>query len=318
MYKARFNSVFRLFMIFAKSEAMRSKPLPIRSSLQFILLTSALFVSLVLAVSGCSKYFTKYGSLYDAGILPLSTDNPYIATNSFISQEMQRSSFLNNFIRDKGGPHAIQVKRDGRSLIFYYPRSKIIYLASRVSAGSATRQWLITGPFKMSRRDFLEIRRLNPNLREEPILLAVNRAGDTIESIPDESMSKIHPQILVIQPTATPKPKKKKRLNRESSKGVGTKNDALIVKPALLPNADQQAISLSKNFAPRALNGDLIHQVNYDGETLESISSWYTGSLGNLGTISTANKFEPGHSLKRGESVLIPVNLVKNLVRKDK
>lgn len=313
MYKSRFYSVYRLFMIFIGF---------ISSGLETakgVLLNSLFIVSLGLAASGCSKYFSKYGSLYDAGILPLSTENPYMATNSFIAQEMQRSSFLTSFIKEKGAPHAIQIKRDGKSLTLYYPRNKTFYSASKVSEGATTRQWLTTGPFKMSRPDFLELRGLKLNLRDEPALFFGDPVKDPVDLISDRPAPKIQPQIVVVQPTATPKVRKKNKLKGQvSSKDGAAKANPTSINPTPLPNADQQAISLSKQFAPRALNGDLIHLVNFEGESLESISSWYTGSLGNLGAISIANNLEPGQRLKRGESILIPVNLVKNLVRKDK
>lgn len=289
-----------------------------------VVTTSLAILGASLNLVGCAKIFAQYGSLYDAGIIPVSTDNPYLAANSFIAQEMERSSFLSFFIQEKGAPHAIQIRRSGKNLSMYYPKLKQVYLASKSSAGSATRQWLITGPFNMSRPDFLEIRRLKLDLRHEPALFFASNVRDSGGVIGDGNPAKIQPKIVVVHPTPTPTPKKKrKRVAKASSAssdsataGQNASGVAVIATPK--PNADQQAIALSKNFARRALNGDLIHQVNFDGESLESIASWYTGAVGNLGAISSANKLEPGHKLKRGESILIPVNLVKTLVRKDK
>lgn len=287
-----------------------------------ISVTTFTIVGAGLNLTGCSKSFAQYGSLYDAGILPLSTDNPYLAANAFLAQEIERSSFLGAFVNEKGAPHAIQVKRGGKSLSLYYPKSKQTYLASKVSSGATTRQWLISGPYNMSRPDFLEIRRLRLNLRAEPSLFFASTENENSINDIHRNGDKIQPQIVVVQPTPTPTPKKKRRVVKSpgivkgDAQAVGGSGEVIKAPPT--PNADQKAIELSKKFAPRAINGDLIHQVNFDGESLESISSWYTGAIGNLGAISSANKLEPGHKLKRGESILIPVNLVTTLVRKDK
>jgi len=80
-------------------------------------------------------------------------------------------------------------------------------------------------------------------------------------------------------------------------------------------NTDQQAIAMSKGFAERADNGDIIHTVRYLDESLVAISKWYTGKNDNIEKIQKANNLEPSQSLKPGDRIRIPLNIASNLRR---
>ena len=78
-------------------------------------------------------------------------------------------------------------------------------------------------------------------------------------------------------------------------------------------NSDQQAIAISKGFARRTGNGDLIHSVRTSSESLESIAKWYTGSSEKASLLASENNLSPTESLTPGLEIKIPLKELKQV-----
>lgn len=57
---------------------------------------------------------------------------------------------------------------------------------------------------------------------------------------------------------------------------------------------------------------DVIHQIQYKGETLALVSQWYTGSINNWKKIMEYNGLTSETSLRLGETIKVPADLVIN------
>lgn len=274
------------------------------------LFVSALVFGLIgLGLYGCSTTtFPKYSSLVNQGLLPLSTSNAYLGSNLFIAEEAQRSQQLFNFLNGRGGPTAIELSEtSGRSphLLMFYPRDKEVFAAEltdlEAGDGKGFREWVIRGPYTIERKDYKELARLESAFNGEP-LFVIDGREHRFRFQPKETEAEVRTVLVPVLPTPVPTPTPKLK-----SKGSAAKVEQ---KPKLEEirglNFDQQALRMAQGFAERAENGDLIHTVASDGETLVQIAKWYTGTEALSLAIASSNGIEPGAVLKAGTRIQIP------------
>ncbi len=282
--------------------------------------------SLVVALFiGCGPSLpAPHAGLTNEGVLLLSSDNPYVGTNRYLANEIERSTVLRHFLENRGAPQAIRVQRvrfgDLTTLYMFYPEKREYYSAEIIeSARKDPRKyedWVIKGPFRTERNDFGVLRQMVGEIKD-PIFIVNGEQQyfkGSVQSKPIEVASRtdVYSTIPAPTPKPTPKPVVKKEVVPATPEDA---IDALILAPpgkfrAL--NTDEMAIAMSKGYAEREANGDLVHSVRFDGESIDSIVKWYTGDLSNKTSIIAANKLADDTKLKGGDRVVVPFALIKN------
>lgn len=270
-------------------------------------------VALAALVAACSNPKNNFPTLANTGVLPLSTNNPYVGANLYLSDEMAQSPYLRNFLSSRGAPTAIEVIQESfrpTRVLLFYPGDREVYAADVVEMNK-TRQWVIKGPFAIERRDYRSLAALENSLNGEPVLL---EGGQPIRfrrpGAPVRPAEVLRPRIPTPVPTATPTPAKRATKRPVMKAPSEQLPDPRAFKPL---NSDQQAIAMSQGFAERADNGDIIHTVGGDNESIGVIAGWYTGSTANAKALADLNGTNLTDPLPRGKRVRVPLALLKNL-----
>jgi hypothetical protein len=263
-------------------------------------------MALLVACGSHSPHFTP---LLNQGLIPISTDNPYVGSNLFLGKEMETSTYLYNFLRQRGAPQAVELRGSSESSAearLYYSGRREYYIATpSVDKATKTREWIVRGPYAVERENF----------RQVSLLPASDRAVFEIfgkrEVIGQEALALERRYIapaFVPTPTPhpTPRPRPKKQPAGESASAGATPT------PSAPLNFDQRALLEAKEFAERAPNGDVIHTVKSPTETLASISNWYSGSGANAKKVSEKNNIPEDAKLTPGTKVFVPGEIVTN------
>ncbi|MBN8548198.1 MAG: LysM peptidoglycan-binding domain-containing protein [Deltaproteobacteria bacterium] len=265
-------------------------------------------VLLCVFISACAKgRVEEYPSLANQGILPLSTTNAFVGSNLFIANEAERSPYLYNFLKAKGGPLAIEIiepKFGAARILMFYPHEREVYAAD-IQEREYSRQWIIRGPYGIDRKDYRKLGSLDSSMSGAPLFFIRGKLERfKYEEQPEQPVQVLQPVVPTPVP-AKPTPKKKVVKKTEVKKAESPGE----FKPL---NSDQQAIQMSMGYAERASNGDVVHTVKSDTETLESIAKWYTGSTTNAEQLAKANALGAKDPLAIGTRISIPVTLVRN------
>lgn len=278
---------------------------------------------------GCSfsEPEPNFPGLSNRGLVPLSTANAYVGSNLFLASEMEKSPALLHFIQSRGGPQALRViERKMRSpeLILYYPREDSMYIAE-LNASRSAYNWVVRGPIRIPRHEAKYLTPENLELSGEPLLVVFNQFA-RYESRPPIGFTR---PVAVIKPppaklSEKPLPTKPKVKPKITSTGTKPKSSSTASGPTIARapietptpykplNFDQMAILMSKGFAERDKNGDVMHTVKGDSETLEAIAAWYSADKSKAGEIATASGIDPAAPLKTGARIRIPLAIVKN------
>lgn len=230
--------------------------------------------------------------LKNRGPVAVSQDNPYLAANVLLTNEMQSSPELKGFLEKRGLPDALQVQHEPLSEL----RMELYYLSDRsfysLEEGAGT--WLIRGPESLSDERALAVQRVSttrprtvptptpPEPTGLPPLLTPAPASGAFRS----------PVIHTPLPTAAPSLRE---------------DDSQIV--ARLIRGHERSLA---ELSPR---GDIVHYVTFPEETLVLLSRWYTFDAGNVGKLARINKMKMEGLLRLGDTVIIPSYLVRNKVR---
>lgn len=275
----------------------------------------ALVITLALAaLVACSRgQVTEYPSLANQGILPLSTTNAYVGSNLFIANEAQRSPYLYNFLKGKGGPMAIEILQPQfgpARVLMFYPREREVFVAD-IMEKEYSRQWIIRGPYAIQRKEYRQLAALESAMNGEPIFFIRGKVERfRFQPTHEEQTSILEPVVPPPPPTPKPKAKPKKKATA-SQKEIITKHGEQPTEFRPL-NTDQQAIQMSLGFAERAPNGDVVHTVSSNDQTLQTIAAWYTGSSENAGELAKVNSLGASDPLASGTRIVVPLGLVKN------
>ncbi len=309
----------------------------------------------------CYHKINSFPTLVNQGILPVSKEQAYVGANLFLAQEMKKSEFLYNFIRDKGAPDAIKIDQntfDNTKLYLYYYNDKEFYTGDL----SSNNEWIIKGPEIPSWRLLKSIKNvMDIGSNDAPFMI------DGVQRyFPQKKISKIDEKPIDVTlnlPKAPPtynvprrvfkpgrptprktynykKPSKpvkkvevkKPEVKKESSVAKVEPAEATLTIPEEKPqleydflanledlknftplNSDKMAIAISKGYARRNDNGDVIHIVNNPTETLDKISAWYTGSELNAVQLEKLNNLEDASHLQKGTTITIPFSMVVNV-----
>ncbi len=293
----------------------------LRQGALFAVLSATLFVGGTV-LPGCSTKIETPG-LANKGILPLSTTDPYLGSNIFIAREMETSSYLYNFIKTRGAPIAIELTDTSfhpPHMLLFYPAQKEVYAAELLwrkitLSGSKTMQkkeWIIRGPYLIEREDYRTLAGLEMGLQGQPVLVLNGKIQQFTPARKEQDTKRVAVAIVPPTPPPTPTPVKK----RGPAKAAPEKSPVESEEESLLKNfkplnLDQRAILISKGYADRADNGDLLHRIAYEGENLDMIARWYTGSSKTVEEIAKFNNYAPNAKPDKGEIVRIPLALLK-------
>ena len=264
----------------------------------------------------CASPLESFPTLANQGILPLSTTNAYVGSNLFVAGEFEQSAFLFNFLKARGAPAAIELVDEGmRSkprMLMFYPKDKEVFAADLITKENS-REWVIRGPFRIERKDYKNIARLDMSLIGEPVFQYRGRPY-RFKFQPEAPVKVVTPVVPTPAPTPKPKPKKKTPPKIITSTGdVGIPTPVPEWKPL---NSDQQALQMAQGFAERAANGDVIHTVTGESESLEALAEWYTGAPGNAKALAEANGIADGEKLAAGKRIQIPLKMIKQFKAK--
>lgn len=281
-------------------------------------------VALILSgVIACSSNQVGYLGLMDKGVLPLSAENAFLGANIFLAREMEKDDTLMAFFRSHGAPSAIELKSNtfkSDQLILYYAHEGSFYNGNPVIDEYNSRHWIFRGPYKMP---WYKAKKMQPLVRNKSPEAVFYIRGEYQRFNKDGVEDRHIVQVILPTPVKTPTPKPvirkrpKWRPQRASTtvvKATSTPTPAPELNPLDFQklNADQRALLMAKGFAPRAENGDVIHIVKREDETLAAIGSWYTGSSENASTIATQNGLSPDAILSPGNQIRVPLHLLKN------
>jgi hypothetical protein len=272
-----------------------------------------------LIITGCSSTNDSFSSLKNQGVLPISSDNPYLGSNLFLSNEFSKSNNLYNFFKGRGGPNAIEVKESqfgsGTEMKLYYPAEKEYFIASLYSTEDSY-QWITRGPYRIERHIYRDIAGLFEQGVSEPQFAYDGKPF---------KFKYTQAEILAANPTPVPTIKPmprvihKPKIKDSSVKSKLAQDNQNTVAATPTPfkplTYDQQALAMSQGFAERASNGDLVHTVKVNTETAEQIAQWYTGNASNAAEILKSNGIASGTALNVGTRIQIPLSLVKQFKR---
>lgn len=254
-----------------------------------------LFTSLL---SGCGLIGSHdngvISMLSNRGPVSLSDENPYIASNVLLAQEIEQSNTLKGFIEHQGKPDAIQIEKGifrPTVMYFYYANSKEAYILRRNK--DQENEWLIVGPTGLPEE---LARRIKPAQHTPP--LVNSRARPSTSEQYYQNQQKNYPEEREIQ------------VIYEEPADIGRPQQ---VQEPIEQELDPAAFSrVTNQRVIDAPSGDIIHKVSYTGETLRLIAEWYTGDVQNAGRLSKINSLNDANMLHLNQVIRIPRYLIKN------
>lgn len=263
---------------------------------------------LMIVLISCEKRVGPYPSLSNQGLLPLSSTNAYVGSNIFLANEAERSSYLFNFLKGRGGPQAIEIiGKDFQpvEVYMYYPADKQVYVAS-LQTGEKFRQWIVRGPYAIERRTYRDLSQIVPK-SEEPLFVIQGREY-RFRRTPAEKPKTIE---LKLPPMPTPKPRPVKKPAEVVATVAPTPSGPVDPLEGKTVTGDLLAILMSQGYAERTLDGDLLHTVASADENLDKIARWYTGSAANAAEIGRVSGLTEQAALTLGVKIRIPKPLLK-------
>lgn len=268
-------------------------------------------VVVAVAFVGCHSQST-FSSLRNEGVVPVSSDNPFVGSNLFLAKEMERSTYLYNFVKQRGAPQAIELMGEDESAL----EVKMLYAATREvyfgrlhqDQAAKTREWIIRGPYAVDRSDFRTVAALATE--ERAVFEMFGRREVFGRDAKGSERQVILPAFVPTPlPTPKPKPRKPKPSGAVSVDGVAATPTPNTAAPM---NFDQKALIEARELAQRNPNGDLIHNVKNAAETFVTLSNWYAGSPDKAKAIADKNGLTEDAKLTPGTKLFVPGDLVKN------
>ncbi|MBP9838057.1 MAG: hypothetical protein KBC84_05030 [Proteobacteria bacterium] len=251
--------------------------------------------------------FALRSELANQGIMPLSSDNPYLAGNLFVAKEIDNSNNFKGFIHHRGTPDAVEIKKDllqSYKVYLYYLKESEIYVMEQ------TQDWLIKGPAKISPQLMQSFFSTNPSGQKAPL---INSLEETELALPPTKMTPYQEPKIEVQKPETKKPKlslkKEEKLNPlVIKKSKKSENQAAQVEKKEETTVEDES---SKADLKESVSGDVNYKVEKNGQDLSDIVKWYTGSANNTGRVARINGIEEIHKLSVNQVVRIPRYLLK-------
>lgn len=283
-------------------------------------LRSTLVIISTLMLIGCSG--TSLGTsglvkrLSQRGIVSVSPDNPFLAGNLLLTREAEQHPELQGFLELAGLPSALKTEDSmfsNNTLTLYYTDQHKFYQLERTTEG-----WLIDGPSPLSNEQQAELTNLTEfnfasNATPKLEKTANNtRAALRLPAIETESTFSPPPILQPVAMTATVDPFNS-TINRAPGLTANTRQpfQSVIRKPEIISQDPANTIS-DEGQAEITPRGDIVHYVTYPGETLTTISKWYTGEDRNTNSLARINGLLNKSKLELGDTIVIPSYLIKN------
>ncbi len=235
----------------------------------------------LLSLSGCAPMHTAApfrDNLANRGPVALSASNPYIASNILLSKEVESSSTLRGFLKVRGNPEAVEIKKvllRPYMMYFFYPRSREVYILEESNS-----EWIIRGP----------------------------------QTIPGDVLSVIEQVVPAdLATSAVPEPEKTASSEVElGSSSVSSERPSEIPEQTDLMPAKTAPSHFPGKKGVEKVEGDIIHTVQFRGETLRLIAEWYGGAADVAPRIARINGLKDANNLTIGQDIRIPRYLAKN------
>lgn len=247
-----------------------------------------LLLIISLTLTSCVKQIDIPIELIDYDIIHLSDTDTLTPGNKFLSSHIEKSSELYQFMKLHGAPaaYSLQGSYFGQVKMFlYYPN-----LEATFEAISKHKQTIVLWRIKPGSSELYESRK---------------------DEFLDIDYSNYYPvfnlwntKFQFKDPVVT--------INDFQKKPIKFKSFRAKTEADVVTYTNKHASRFSNDLAERANNGDLRHRVKQESASLESLSSWYTGSKDNAAKIASYNKISGKRELSRGILVLIPAGLVTN------
>jgi len=217
--------------------------------------------------------------LANSGPKPISTQNAYVAPNLLLATELANSKVVQNLTTQAGMPDAIEIERQGLQpyhLLFYYLNDKSYYDLQRHKS-----EWIVAGPERIAASKMKEVQAATKGkTAKQPALHdgGLNTLGDkAIASADDNETAPI-----VVDYN--------KRSTRIKSSGERSKRGSYVG-------------DTSKQ--------DVIHTVQYQGETMAALAKWYAEDESYIATLERINSIDADATLTIGQKITIPSYMVK-------
>jgi hypothetical protein len=218
---------------------------------------TAAFLGGVCMALACSPQRTGLDVLRNQGMLPISSDNPFMGANVLLGKEMEQSMYLYNFVKDRGAPQAIEITgEDPESMQahFFYAPSKEEYIAKpaprRSGANDNRYEWIIIGPFSVDREHYRELEQYSNSGGAFEIFGRREFFGNKPVNVRDDTML----PVFIPTPKPTKAPVHHKKRAAQVSASPGATPSAALSGP---PNFDQQALAEAKSRPEKNKEGDV-------------------------------------------------------------
>lgn len=204
--------------------------------------TLKLSISLVAAILlgiGCATSNSAFTSLVNQGIVPVSSDNPFVGANLYLAKEMEDSLYLYSFLKSRGAPRAIELRGASQTpdqLSLYYSKTNEVYHATlQLDRISRTKEWIIRGPYAVERDSYRPLSQLGP---ETSGVFEIFGRREILGGPVRAAESRVIAPAFVPTPAPTPRPHRRKAVVRKHT-AVEATGTALPSNPS---NLDQEAL----------------------------------------------------------------------------
>ncbi len=202
-------------------------------------------------LAGCAPSATTFTNLSGHGIVPVSSDNPYMGANIFLAKEMEESNYLYKFMKEKGAPQAIELtgtSEENASMRLFYSGNQEVYTASpQIDPTLRSREWIIRGPYSIERVDYREVSQLD------------GRAGGIFEIFGRREVlggPVIAAESRVIAPAFIEPTQPKRRVSQRKKVAAKQSSGSAPAGFTGAPtNFDQQALAEARQGTPAVANG---------------------------------------------------------------
>ncbi len=273
-----------------------------------------LIALLLVSSTGCAfRRVNLKEQLANQGPQALSAENPYVAANQLLAEEVEGSSTLRGFVSIRGTPDALEVKKDLAAnpiIQLYYLDKTESYVLERL-----LNDWVIKGPDTIPREFLGSFFGVIQTEGKAPLVLS----GEVVRQVaaprftprnPTNSSStnggqRAKPSNSINNNVSQPTPLTE---NVAVNRGVnGGANSG--ANPPVRSVAPPSPVNMTAN---ESLSGDVMHTVQFQGETLRIISIWYTGSVENAERLGRINGLTDPNHMELGQVIRIPRYLTRN------
>lgn len=228
---------------------------------------STVLISCSDLLSGSNINTALRQELNDRGKTKLDPGNPYVAPNAFLAEEAKNSENLKGFLSMKGNPTAITYHED----FFSSPELTLHYdeKGEIFNLKQSGKSWIISSPIKTEEKK--EAAETSSLFKEEP------------------------PVVTYMDP--------KLEEARKKASQPEVKKEEEVIPPA--PKNDQNKETQDSKESEKDFN-DIYHIIEFEGQTLEFIAYWYTGSTLAVDRIAGINGLKKSAPLRLSQSIRIP------------